>query len=374
MAKRLSTIWLLVVVVAVMSSECTATRVANVETIPWGTVGDHQIYLYSVANANGTKLVMTNLGAMITSLFVPDRVGRLEDVVLGFDTPQAYLNDNQSIGGTIGRFANRIRGGRIVIDDNTYQLTTNEGANTLHGAGEFENVIWDAEIVQDDRGSGVRFRYLSPDGSHGFPGNLTSTVTMQLTADDALHIRYEAVTDKATHVNMTHHGYFNLNGARDLIHEHLVRIDADSYLVLDDEALTTGEVDTLDGKAWDLSTLTRLGDRMADIPRNGYHHNFVLNKADGQLERVAEVIEPVSGRRMDVWTTQPSVVFYASMGLNENIVGKYGIHYSPHIAFCLETQHHIDAPNHSDFPTTLLRPGEKYDETVIYDFGVVDEE
>ena len=354
-----------------MSVGCNKVPVSNVETIEWGNIGERQIYRYSVTNANGTKLEMTNLGAMITSLFVPDKDGRLEDVVLGFDTPQAYLDDTQSVGGTIGRFANRIRGGQFVIDGETYQLTTNEGANTLHGAGEFENVIWNAEIVDDDLGSGVRFGYLSPDGSHGFPGNLQTTVTIVLTRHDAVHIRFEAQTDKATHVNLTHHGYFNLNGVRDLIHEHLVRIDADSYLVLDDEALTTGEIDTLDGKAWDLSVLTRLGDRMDDIPRNGYHHNYVLNKVEGELVKVAEVIEPGSGRMMDVWTTQPSVVFYASMGLNEGIVGKYGIAYRPHIAFCLETQHHIDAPNHSHFPSTLLRPDEKYDETVIYDFGVM---
>ena len=346
---------------------------ATVGTREWGSVGDKPVYLYSIANESGMTLEMTNFGAKITSLLVPDRNGEPGDVVLGFDNLQQYIEPNQSIGATIGRYANRIRRAQFEIDGVTYELTANEGAHTLHGGGEFENVVWDATLVENDIGAGVRFRYLSPDGSFGFPGTLDTVVTMLLAPDNAVHIRFEAETDKATYVNLTHHGYFNLNGAADTIHDHLVRIDADTYLVLDDEALATGEIDMLDGKAWDLSSLTRLGDRLSEIPRNGHHHNYVLNKPDGELMMAAEVHDPVSGRTMQVSTTQPGIVFYASMGLHEDITGKYGIRYEPHIAFCIETQHHIDAPNHSHFPSTLLRPGEKYDETVIYHFGVKDD-
>ncbi len=353
---------------ALTVSSCVNAAAFETNREPWGKVDGRNVYLYTVTNANGMVLKMTNYGARITELHVPDRSGNLDDVVLGFDNLEQYMQPNQSIGATIGRYTNRIRGAKFKIDGKTYQLTKNEGENNIHGGGEFENVVWDSEIVEVENGTGLRFRYLSPDGSHGFPGNLESTVTYILKQDNAIEVTFEATTDKATHVNFTQHSYFNLNGARATIHEHVARIDADRYLVLD-EVFVTGEIGDLNGKAWDLSSPTRLGDNMGDIPLGGYHHNYVTNNAPRELGVVAVVEDPESGRRLTVSTTQPGVTFYAAMGLNSDIVGKYGIAYEPYIAFCIETQHHIDAANHPNFPSTLLRPGETYDETAIYDFG-----
>ena len=345
------------------------TAHAGFERQDWGEVNGKPVYLYTLTNRNGMVLEMTNFGAKITALHVPDREGRLDDVVLGFDTLDQYVAPNPSFGATIGRFANRISNGRFEIDGTTYSLETNEGSNTLHGAGEFENVAWESQVVTEEDGTGIRFSYLSKDGSHGFPGKLASVVTYVLTEDNAVRVVFEAETDKATHVNMTQHSYFNLNGVNKPIDDYRVRIHASNYLVMDG-VLATGEIDSLQGKPWDLSEFTRLGDRMDQIPLGGYHHNYVADKAPGELALVAEVIDPDSGRTLKVSTTQPGVVFYAAMGLTDNHVGKYGLEYGPYSAFCLETQHHIDTPNHPQFPSTLLRPGETYREIAIYDFGI----
>lgn len=346
---------------------------AGVERIGWGESNGRAVSLYTVTNDAGMVLKMTDYGARITELWVPDDHGELADVVLGFDSLAGYLDPNPSFGATIGRYSNRIRDAQFEIDGVTYQLDANEGPNNLHGSGEFERAVWDSEIVANDRGNGIRFHYRSPDGSHGFPGNLDSTVTYLLTPYNALHVTFEAVTDQATHVNFTQHSYFNLNGMESLILDHRARIHADEYLVMDG-VLVTGETDTLAGKPWDLSDWTRLGDGMQGIPLGGYHHNYVAAKQPGELGVVAEVIDPDSGRTLTVSTTQPGVTFYASMGLTDRPVGKNGVVYEPYSAFCLESQHHTDAANHPHFMSTLLRPGDKYEEVVIYDFGVLKEE
>ena len=353
-----------------MSASLPSPAATTVDVTPWGLVDGRPVNKYSVVNPDGATLVLSDLGAKIVSLLVPDRDGALADVVLGFDTPEEYRADTQSIGAMVGRYANRIRDGRLPVAGTEYQLVTNEGANTLHGDHEFEAVIWDAEVIKTDAVAGVRFNYVSPDGSRGFPGKLDTTITVVLTRDNAVRIDFRATSDRLTHVNLTHHGYFNLNGAKGTIHEHYVRIDAESYLVLDAEALPTGELAPLDGAAWDLRRLTRLGDRMDAIPRGGYHHNYILANRGEELEVVAEVIDPSSGRTMTVATTQPGIVFYAAMGLTEDVIGRNGQPYEPWIAFCMETQHHIDAPNNPQFPSTLLAPGETYEETVIYTFGI----
>lgn len=364
-------LYALLTMVLIMLTESGSSFGSDIEKEHWGEFEGTPVYLYSITNANGMKLQMTDFGAKITALFVPDKNGKLDDVVLGFDNLQQYIEPNPSFGATIGRYTNRIRNGQFVIDGHTYQTTTNEGPNNLHGAGEFENAVWDSEMVSSELGQGIRFSYLSRDGSFGFPGNLSAVVTYTLTKDNAVHVVFEAETDKATHVNFTQHSYFNLNGMQDLILDHRVRIDADSYLEMDG-VLATGEIDSLDGKPWNLSEFTRLGDNMDQIPLGGYHQNYIANKPPGELGLVAEVIDPRSGRTLAVSTTQPGVVFYASMGLTHKPVGKNGIQYEPYIAFCLETQHHIDAANHPDFPSTLLRPGEHYREVAIYDFGIND--
>ncbi|MGB5511302.1 MAG: aldose epimerase family protein [Woeseiaceae bacterium] len=352
-----------------MTSACADDNGFVKDSVDWGTVDGKTAQLLSITNGNGVTLRMTDFGAKIVELHVPGRNGQLDDVVLGFDNLEQYVAPNQSIGATIGRYTNRIRDGRFEIDGVVYELTKNEGDNTIHGGGEFENAVWDADFVENELGAGIRFRYRSPDGSHGFPGNLDSVATYILTDDDAVHVTFEAETDKATHVNFTQHSYFNLNGAASTIHDHVAMIDADRYVVLD-EVLATGEIDSLDGKPWDLRAPTRLGDNMEQIPLGGYHHDYVVNKPAGELEVVAVVSDPESGRKLTVSSTQPDVTFYVAMGLTDAFVGKYGIAYGPYMAFCLETQHPVDAANHPQFPSTLLRPGEKYLETVVYDFGI----
>lgn len=359
---------LFVPLLMVSTSSCAGEY--TIERADWGEAAGWPVSLYSITNPSGAILRMTDYGAKIVELHVPDRTGQLADVVLGFDNVEQYASPNhQSLGSTVGRYTNRIRDGRFKIDGVVYQLTKNEGPNTIHGAGEFENVVWSTELVATEDGEGLKFRYLSPDGTHGFPGNLDTVVTYVLTPDNAVHITFEAETDKATHVNFTQHSYFNLNGATAPIHNHVVTVHASRYLVFD-EVIATGEIDSLDGKPWDLRQPTRLGDNMDSIPLGGYHHDYVVDKKAGELAVVAEASDPVSGRVLTVSSTQPDVTFYAAMGLTDEIVGKYGIAYGPYMAFCFETQHPVDAANHPQFPSTLLRPDEMYRETVVYDFGI----
>lgn len=316
------------------------------------------------------QMDVTNYGGIITSLMVPDKEGKMDDVVLGFDNLQQYVDPNPSIGAVIGRFANRITNGQFTIGVKDYQVTTDKKGHALHGGGEFEKAVWESEIVQNEMGNGIRLSYFSKDGKHGFPGNVQSYVTYTLTDANAVHVKFEAETDQATHVNMTQHSYFNLNGGKELIYNHLIHINAKEFTELDESAIPTGVISTLKGKAWDLSVPTRIGDKIHEVPLNGYHHCYVLDKPLGALEKVATVIEPKSGRILEVSTTQPGIVLYASNVLGDKIIGKYGIQYGPHAAFCIETQHYPDAPNYNDFPSTLLLPSEKYNEIVIYDFGI----
>lgn len=360
--------WPAVAGLAVLAACAGSTPAMMTEKVVWGEFAGEAVHLYTLRNANGVTLKMTDFGAKIVELHVPDRHGKLADVVLGFDNLQQYIQPNQSIGSTVGRYSNRIRNGQFDIDGVTYQTTRNEGDNSLHGAGEFENVVWDARLTATDLGPGIEFRYRSPDGTHGFPGNLDVIATFVLTAENAVRIIFTATTDAPTQVNLTQHSYFNLNGAVATIHDHVAMIDADRYVVLNG-LLPTGEIDTLTDNPLDLSTPTRLGDNLNAIPLGGYHHNYVANKAPGEWSQIAEVVDPESGRTLRVSTTQPGVVFYVAMGLTEDIVGKNGVRYGPYMAFCLETQGHIDAANHANFPSTLLRPGETYRESVEYAFG-----
>ncbi|WP_446050689.1 aldose epimerase family protein [Zobellia laminariae] len=343
----------------------------SVQKEHWGAVNGKEVSLYTITNANGMKMQIMNLGCIITSLFVPDKDGELDDVVLGFDNLQDYLNGHPSFGTTVGRYANRIKNAQFVMNDSVYKLTVAGDGTALHGGNEFQDAVWDAELISTENGDGLKFHYFSKDGSHGFPGNLDVYATYLLTKDNAIYITFQAETDKDTHVSMTNHSYFNLNGAKELIYDHKVMIDADTYTEFDEDITPSGKLPPLKGTAWDLSTMTRLGDKIHDIPLNGYHHCYVLNKEAGEMKKAAEVIEPNSGRKLEVFTTQPGITVYASNGL-EDITGKYGIAYRPHMAICLETQDLPDAMNHPNFPSTLLKPGEKYSETIVYDFGVVE--
>lgn len=367
----MKTLFILQIIMALILSKtgCTTNK-TDVQQESWGEIQHKKVYHYTLTNVNGMVMKVTNYGGIITSVLVPDKDGIMEDVVLGFDKLQQYIDSNPYFGAVIGRFANRINKGQFGINDSVYQLPNNNGEHCLHGADEFNTVVWDSEIVESEEGMGIRLHYLSKDGANGFPGNLDVFVTYTLTDVNAIHIRFEAETDKATHVNMTQHSYFNLSGGQALIYDHRIKIDADQYVEVDESLIPTGNILPVKGEDWDLTSMTRIGDNIHQLDYKGYDYCYVLNKPAGELAKVIEVIEPVSGRTLEVSTTQVGVQFYSGNYISSELVGKNRIHYEPHYGFCLETQHFPDSPNQPDFPSSLLMPGEKYDEVVIYAFGV----
>ena len=347
--------------------------------LPDGTA----VELYTVTNANGVVMKATNYGGVLTSLLVPDADGEMADVVLGFDSVAGYTSDayrasNPYFGAIIGRYGNRIGGAAFEIDGETYTLPANNGPNTLHGGDTgFDKVVWDAEPFADARGQGIVFTRTSPDGEQGFPGALATSVTYLLTDDDEVVFEYEATTDRATPVNLTQHAYFNLGGeGTGSILDHELMLNADAYTPVDAELIPTGEVRSVAGTPFDFRELTPIGDRIdADDPQiafgPGYDHNWVLADPGGagQLRLAARVVDPESGRVMEVRTTEPAIQFYAGNFLDGTLTGKRGAAYGRRSGFCLETQHYPDGPNQPDFPSTLLRPGETYSSRTVYAFS-----
>lgn len=338
----------------------------------WGQIENDTVYLYSISNTNGMTVKITNYGGIITSIMAPDKNGKIDDVVLGFDNLKQYLEPHPSFGCIVGRVANWIENAEFKIDSTTYKLASvSGGKDMLHGNNEFDCAVWDSKIIQNKYGHGIQLYYKSKDGSNGFPGNLDTFVTYTLSNNNELRVTYEATTDKATHVNLTQHSYFNLSSTDETIYNHIVEIDAIEYIKHDKTAKPSRYIDLLEGRTWDLSKPTRLGDRIHDVPPNGYALCYVLNKPLNKFEQVAKVIEPISGRTLTVSTTQPGLVFYTGNYLDGNLIGKNNTKYVQHGGLCLETQHYPDAPNQKDFPSTILRPGEKYKEVAIYRFGVL---
>ncbi|WP_109831832.1 aldose epimerase family protein [Reichenbachiella versicolor] len=336
----------------------------------WGKHDNKDVYLYTLTNDNGVSFQITNYGGRMVSLMVPDREGKLGDVLLGFDNLEQYTEPNPAFGMIVGRYANRIRNAQFSIDSTTYNLTKNAGEHSIHGGGEFGNVVWDGELVTTGEEPALKLHYISPNGSHGFPGTLDCYVTYTLTADNSVKIKFEATTDKATHVNMSSHAYFNLSALKSTIVNHLVRMNADRYTVIDEDIVPTGEIDSVIGKDWDLTKEIELSENINKLNHGGYHYNYVFNKPIGLLEEVLSIREPKSGRTLTVSTTQPGVQFYTGNAISDTFVGKYNIRYGKHMGLCLETQHFPDSPNHGNFPSSLLLPDEKYEEVVIYKFGV----
>ena len=247
----------------------------------WGLVQGKKVYHYILKNKAGMEVKITNFGGTVTSISCPDKYGNWDDVVLGFDNLEQYKGKHPCFGATIGRFANRIRNGRFEIGDRMYQLEQNSGEHCLHGGNEFDRVVWEAETLQDGDMNGITMSYLSKDGEKGFPGNLKAKVTLILREDNALEIRFEAETDKATHVNMTNNSYFNLNGMNGTVHDHQIRITALEYTEIDEDIIPTGTISSLEGKAWNLNKMTRLGENIGELDHNGYHYNYVLDKPKG---------------------------------------------------------------------------------------------
>jgi aldose 1-epimerase len=330
---------------------------------------------YTLTNANGLELQVLSYGGLITSLKVPDRDGALADIVLGYDALDGYLIKNPFFGALVGRCANRVAKGQFVLDGRTYVLATNNGVNHLHGGLRgFDKVVWHVSPGLD--AAGVTLTRTSPDGEEGYPGNLATRVTYLLTDSNELVIEYRATTDKATPVNMTQHSYFNLagEGSGDVL-DHELTIDADRYTPVDATQIPTGERATVEGTPFDFRNPVRIGDRIDDphvqlVVGEGYDQNFVLNRTGRGLEHAARVVEPSSGRTLDVATTQPGMQFYSGNRLDGSIAGKGGHVYGRRSGFCLETQHFPDSPNHPHFPSIILQPGEEYSETTTFTFGV----
>jgi len=331
----------------------------------------------TLKNAKGMEVRAITYGGIITSIRVPDRQGRFDDVVLGYDTADAYRKNNgPHMGAIIGRYGNRIARGSFELDGVTYKLATNNGPNHLHGGVRgFDKVEWQAQEFRNSNGVGVIFRYTSKDGEEGYPGTLTTQVTYTLNDRNELIVDYLATSDKATHVNLTQHSYFNLAGPTRDVLNHEVTINADRYTPVDSTLIPTGNLATVEGTPFDLRKSTTIGARInADHEQmrfgRGYDHNFVLNRKANELVLAARVYEPSSGRVLEVSTTEPGMQFYTGNFLDGSITGKSGHVYRQRFGFCLETQHFPDTPNKPQFPSTVLRPGSQYKSRTVFAFSV----
>lgn len=335
------------------------------------------VMLYTLRNENGMEISVMNYGGIIVSVKVPDRQGNVEEVTLGYDSLQAYIDNNPYFGALIGRYGNRIANGSFTLDGRQYKLPTNDGTNQLHGGPRgFDKVYWD--ITPGSDSTSLVLTYDSPDGEQGYPGNLSAEVKYTLTADNEIRIDYKATTDKTTVVNLTNHSYFNLTGdpAQHSILDHNLQIDADHFLPVDEKLIPTGTVEPVEGTPFDFRTATVIGARIGnDDPQlklgRGYDHCWVLNGHDGSLKQVATLTEPQSGRKMEVLTTEPGLQFYSGNFLNESVVARHGP-CAIRSALCLETQHFPDSPNKPSFPSVVLKPGETYTSTTVYRFSVVE--
>jgi aldose 1-epimerase len=326
----------------------------------WGEADGKKIYLYTLTNSNGIQVKISNYGATLTSWVTPDKNGNKSSVVLGFDSLSGYLARPPYFGATIGRYGNRIAKGQFKIDNTTYTLAKNNGENHLHGGNKgFDKVVWDA-APGSGNAPALTLSYLSKDGEEGYPGNLKVTVTYTLTDDNELLIDYSAETDKPTVVNLTNHSYFNLTGdAAKTILAHSLQVNADKYTPVDKGLIPTGELKAVAGGPFDFLQPHAIGERIAAVD-GGYDHNFVLTRKTSELELVATLSDSISGRKLEVYTVEPGLQFYSGNFLDGSINTSDGKPIQKYAALCLETQHFPDAPNQPAFPSTLLKPGEKY--------------
>ncbi len=343
----------------------------DIQKRDFGTTNDGvPVSLYVLRNGRGSTAAVTQWGARLTELHMPDRRGVRNSVVLGFDNLAQYLQPEPFFGTTVGRVANRIAGGEFTLDGVRYTLPKNDGSNTLHsGTRAWDKRVWQAKPIQRPEGAGVDFSLLSPDGDDGFPGAVRAIVRYTWTDDDALRIDYEATTDKPTPINLTNHTYFNLAGAGSgQILDHVVTLEADAYTPVGETLIPTGELKSVRGTPLDFTSPTAIGSRFGQVGI-GYDHNFVIRRQGAGLALVARVHDPASGRTLEAHATQPGVQLYTGNYLDGTLRGIGGA-YVKHGAFCLETQHFPDSIHHPEFPSTVLRPGEVYRQTTLYRFGV----
>lgn len=356
------------------------TRIMNGEMTKerWGTLpSGEEIHLYTLRNSSGIEARITNYGGRLVSLKTPDRHGRFEDIVLGFDDLDGYLAKNPYFGAIVGRYANRIAGGQFTLGLKTYHLAKNNGENSLHGGIKgFDKVAW--QIM--DEGAGIepwlQFNYLSPDGEEGYPGRLNATVRYSLTSANELIIEYLATSDQTTVLNLTNHSYFNLAGQKSgNILDHLVEINADAFTPVDAHLIPTGELRRVAGTPFDFRRLEAIGKRIVEDDEQlklgwGFDHNYVLNGERKTPKLAARAVDPASGRGLEVHTTQPGMQFYTGNHLDGSGRGKGGNISGFRSAFCFETQHFPDSPNHAEFPSTELKPGQEYRHNTTFKFFV----
>ena len=350
----------------------------RISTAPFGRMPDGtRVEGFTIRNARGAWMHVITYGAIITSLRTADRNGHVDDVVLGFDNLESYLGDSPYFGAIVGRYANRIAKGRFTIDGRTYQVPLNNGPNSLHGGTRgFDKVVWKVKSFQNDSAAGVVLTHVSPDGDMGYPGRLDVRVTYTLNDSNELVVDYLATTTKPTPVNLSQHSYFNLagDGSGD-IRGHLLQLDASRYTPVDSTLIPTGELASVGDTPFDFRTPTTIGARIGNRDEQiqfggGYDHNFVLDdRGNGEPRHAARVVEPTTGRTLDVYTDQPGIQFYTGNFLDGSIRGKAGRTYARRFGFCLETQHFPDSPNQPAFPSTILRPAERYQSRTVFRFG-----
>jgi aldose 1-epimerase len=343
---------------------------------PFGKMPDGTpVDLYTLRNRHGMEVKITNYGGIVVSISVPDRNGELADVVLGYDNLEGYLKESPFFGAMVGRYGNRIANAKFSLDGKEYKLPVNNGPNCLHGGLKgFDKVVWQAKSLATPEGPALELSYTSKDGEEGFPGNLSVTAVYALTDDNGLKLEYTATTDKDTVVNLTQHSYFNLAGKGDILN-HEVMIHADKFTPTDKNLIPTGELKPVQGTPFDFRKPTAIGARINEDDEQlkmagGYDQNWVINKPAGKLGLMARVFEPTTGRVLEVLSTEPGMQFYTGNFLNGKITGKGGWVYKARSAFCMEPQHFPDSPNHPEFPSVVLRPGQEYHNTIIYRFSV----
>ena len=358
------------------SAGCRVLRGGDVE-ITRTHIGETPVSVFTLSNPGQMQLRVMEYGATILSIRVPDRAGKLNNVTLGFDSLADYLTSPRYFGAVVGRYGNRIAGGRMLVEGKVYELARNNGPNHLHGGARgFDKVVWRGEPFRRRDTVGVVLRYTSPDGEEGYPGTLKASVRYTLTPSNELIVDYEANTDAPTHVNLTQHTFFNLAGAgsRDVL-DHELMLNASQFTPVDSTWIPTGELKAVAGTPFDFRTPAPIGSRInVQDPQlrqgNGYNHNFVLDRKGAGLVHAAHVREATTGRTLDVFTTEPGIQFFTGNSLDGTAVGKGGRAYHRHYGFCLETQHFPDSPNRPDFPSTLVRPGTPYQTQTVFKFGI----
>lgn len=341
-----------------------------IETSNFGTTPDgREAQLFTITNARGLRAKVTNYGATLVSLETPDRDGKLTDVALGYDSLEGYVNDTCYLGSTVGRFANRIRRAKFTLDGREYTLAGNDDGHHLHGGSVgYNKRLWDAKVSQPDA---VEFTYTSPDGEENYPGELKVKVVYTLTDANELKIDYTATTDAPTIVNLTNHTYWNLRGpaAGDIL-DHELTLQSDEYTAVSPELVPSGKIAKTAGTPLDFASPHVVSERIARV-EGGYDHNFIVRGKAGTLRPMAKVVEKTTGRVMDISATNPAIQFYTGNFLDGTVKGKGGVVYQKHFGLCLETQHYPDTPNHDNFPSVVLRPGETYRQTTVHAFSTL---